>query len=118
MHTITAQQLRNNPDAAQQAADNAPVLITRAGQPPQVLMRYDEYQRISGEQRTIADVLLSLEHPDVSDSKLDIPPHRRTEKTALEALTPPPELAAALNNIELEIPPRSKAQRRPVDFEE
>ena len=37
---------------------------------------------------------------------------------ALEALTPPPELAAALNDIELEIPPRSKAQRRPVDFEE
>ncbi|EHM55633.1 hypothetical protein [Cardiobacterium valvarum] len=81
-------------------------------------MRYDEYQRISGERHTIADVLRSLEHPDVSDIKLDIPPHRRTEKTALEALTPPPELAAALNNIELEILPRSKAQRRPVDFEE
>ncbi|MFC0034387.1 hypothetical protein [Cardiobacterium valvarum] len=75
-------------------------------------MRYDEYQRISGERHTIADVLRGLE------SKLDIPPHRSTEKTALEALTPPPELAAALNDIELEIPPRSKAQRRPVDFEE
>ena len=116
MHTSTAQQLRNNPDAAQQAADNAPVLITRAGQPPQVLMRYDEYQRISGERHAIADVLLSLEHPDVSDSKLDIPPHRRTEKTALEVLTPPPELAEALADVDLDIPPRSKAQRRPVSF--
>lgn len=87
MHTITAQQLRNTPDAAQQAADNAPALITRTGRLPQVLMRYDEYQRISGERRTTADVLRSLDHPGVSD-------------------------------IEPDIPPRSKAQRRPVDFGE
>lgn len=35
---------------------------------------------------------------------------------ALEALTPPPELTEALADIELDIPPRSKAQRRPVSF--
>lgn len=35
---------------------------------------------------------------------------------ALEALTAPPELAEALADIELDIPPRSKAQRRPVSF--
>ena len=48
-------------------------------------MRYDEYQRISGERRTIADILRSLDHPGVSD-------------------------------IGPDIPPRSKAQRRPVSF--
>jgi hypothetical protein len=37
-------------------------------------------------------------------------------QTALEALTPPPELAEALADIELNIPPRSKRQRRPVNF--
>lgn len=37
-------------------------------------------------------------------------------KTALEVLTPPPELAEALADVEPDIPPRSKAQRRPVNF--
>ena len=37
-------------------------------------------------------------------------------QTALEALTPPPELAEALADIDLDIPPRSKRQRRPVSF--
>lgn len=36
-------------------------------------------------------------------------------QTALEALTPPPELAEALADVDLDIP-RSKAQRRPVSF--
>lgn len=37
-------------------------------------------------------------------------------QTALEVLTPPPELAEALADVELDIPPRSKRQRRPVSF--
>lgn len=37
-------------------------------------------------------------------------------QTALEALTPPPELAEALADVDLDIPPRSKAQHRSVSF--
>ena len=37
-------------------------------------------------------------------------------QTALEALTPPLELAEALADIGLNIPPRNKRQRRPVSF--
>lgn len=37
-------------------------------------------------------------------------------QTTLEAPTPPPELAEALADIELDILPPSKAQRRPVNF--
>jgi len=43
---------------------------------------------------------------------------QKAATSILQALTPSAELAAKLTDIELEIPPRSKAQRQPVNFTE
>ena len=85
MTTITSSEFNQNSSKAQKAAESAPVFITKRGKLSQVLMSYADYQRLTGKQRSAADILRGLEHPDVAD-------------------------------IELDIPPRSKAKRRPVDF--
>ena len=89
MTTITSSEFNQNSSKAQKAAESAPVFITKRGKLSQVLMSYADYQKLAG-----------------------------NRKSALEALTPPPDIAEAMEDIEFEIPPRSKAQRRPVDFED
>ena len=69
--------------------NNTPVFITTHGKMSHVLISYDEYRRLTGRLQN-----------------------------ALEALSPAAELAAKLEGVELEIPPRSTAQRPPVDFGE
>lgn len=86
MTTITSREFNQNASKAQKAAETAPVFITRRGELAHVLMNYAEYQKLTKQSKSAANVLLNLNHPDVAD-------------------------------IELDIPPRSKAQRRSVDFE-
>ena len=43
--------------------------------------------------------------------------HPKRQQSMLDALAALPDLAAELADIELEIPPRSTAQRRPVELD-
>lgn len=43
--TFTPFELRSNPEAAHEAANEAPVIITKAGKPAYVLVTVEEYQR-------------------------------------------------------------------------
>ena len=85
MTVITSREFNQNIGKAQKAALNAPVIITKRGNPTFVLMSYTEYER------KITPVF----------------------KSALEALAPTdPDVA----DIEFELQPRSRGQRRPVEF--
>lgn len=88
MTVMTSREFNQKTSLAQKHAQTAPVIITNRGKPMFVLMKYDDYQQ------------------------------SKPFRSALEALTPPPEIAEALAEIEFELQPRSRAQRRPVDFGE
>ncbi len=84
---MTSREFNQDLGKAKRQSLNEPVIITDRGVPKHVLMSYEVYQQITaGEFQSAYDWLCGLEHADVSD-------------------------------IELEIPPRSKAQRPPVEFD-
>ena len=88
-YTMNSREFNQHTTRAQKEADKAPVFITNRGRLVHVLLSYADYQKLAGK-----------------------------PQSALEALTAAPALAEAMADIELDIPPRSTAHRRPVDFGE
>ncbi|QIM62071.1 prevent-host-death protein [Pasteurellaceae bacterium Orientalotternb1] len=88
MTIISSREFNQHLSQAQKAAQLAPVIITNRGEPAYVLMSYAEYEK-----------------------QLQSKPFL----SALEALTPSDP---ALADIEFELQPRSRGQRRPVDLED
>ncbi|MCP1661242.1 type II toxin-antitoxin system prevent-host-death family antitoxin [Neisseria perflava] len=89
MQTMTSREFNQRTNEAQKAARRAPLLITQRGEPDLVVMSYQEYQKIADKPKTLLEVFQQAD----------------------------PELLAAVADIELEIPLRSTAQRRPVEFD-
>lgn len=89
MQTYNSREFNQKTSQAQKAARIAPVFVTNRGKPDLVLMSHAEYLRLAG----------------------------KTKSNALAAFTPPPDLAAELERIDFDIPPRSTAQRRPVELD-
>jgi len=85
---MTSREFNQHTYRAQQEAEKNPVVITNRGRPAHVLLSYADYQKLTGGRRSALEALQSLNYPDTAA------------------------------DIELEIPPRSKAQRQPVDFAE
>ena len=86
MKIITSREFNQNLGKAQKAALTAPVIITNRGEPAFVLMTYKNYA-----QRY----------------------QPKTFRSIGEALADPNPEAA---DVELELQPRSRGQRRPVEF--
>ena len=55
--TLSSRELNQDIGRAKLAARNGPVIITDRGKPVHVLLSYDEYQRIIGQQENIVDQL-------------------------------------------------------------
>lgn len=68
--TMTSRQLNHDVSSAKKAATTGPVIITDRGSPAHVLMTYEDFQRLSGQQRSIAD---ALSMPGLSDIEFDAP---------------------------------------------
>ena len=85
---MTSREFNQHTYRAQQEAEKSPVVITNRGRPAHVLLSYADYQKLTGGRRSALETLQSLNYPDTAA------------------------------DIELEVPPRSKAQRPPVDFAE
>jgi len=49
--------IRNTGKAAQRAAADGPVFITKDGHPSLVLLSFEEYQRLTGDRKTLLDWL-------------------------------------------------------------
>jgi prevent-host-death family protein len=68
--TLSSREFNQDTSRAKKAATEGPVFITDRGRPAHVLLSIEEYQRITGSRRKIADALAM---PGVSDIELDPP---------------------------------------------
>jgi len=68
--TLSSREFNQDTSRAKKAAAEGPVFITDRGRPAHVLLSIEEYQRITGSHRKIADALAM---PGVSDIELDPP---------------------------------------------
>jgi len=69
--TISSREFNQDSSGAKKAACNGPVFITDRGRPSHVLLTIDEFQRLTGKQESIAD-LLSMP-PEVANIDFDPP---------------------------------------------
>ena len=69
--TLSSRDLNHDVSRAKKAAMDGPVVITDRGKPSHVLMTYDEFQRLTGRQRSLLDALAM---PGLSD--IDFEPQR------------------------------------------
>ena len=80
--TLASREFNQDTSRAKKAASEGPVFITDRGKPAHVLLSIEEYQRITGKRRNIADLLAM---PGLADIELEIPP--RTERAELVDLS-------------------------------
>jgi prevent-host-death family protein len=73
--TLSSREFNQDTSRAKKAAAEGPVFITDRGRPAHVLLSIDDYRRLAGQRRNIADLLAM---PGLADVELDIPP--RTER--------------------------------------
>lgn len=76
--TLSSREFNQDTGRAKKAAAQGPVFITDRGEPAHVLLSIEEYRRITGGHRKIADALAL---PGVADIELEIPP--RSEKAGV-----------------------------------
>ena len=55
--TVTSRELNQDVGRAKKAALSGPVFITHRGKPAHVLLNIDDYQRLTGQRRSLADAL-------------------------------------------------------------
>ena len=55
--TLSSREFNQGTSEAKKAANNGPVFITDRGQPAHVLLRFEDYQRLTKQRRNIADAL-------------------------------------------------------------
>lgn len=67
--TLSSREFNQQVSRAKKAAEDGPVIITDRGEPAHVLLTFEEYQRLCGSQRKIAD-LLAL--PGMENEELDL----------------------------------------------
>ncbi len=68
--TLSSREFNQDTSRAKKAASAGPVFITDRGRPAHVLLSIEDYQRIIGGRRKIADALAM---PDRADIELDPP---------------------------------------------
>ena len=68
--TLSSREFNQGAGEAKRAANNGPVFITDRGRPSHVLMRFEDYQRLTKQRRNIADVLAM---PGVADIEFEPP---------------------------------------------
>ncbi|WP_297364072.1 type II toxin-antitoxin system Phd/YefM family antitoxin [Acidiferrobacter sp.] len=68
--TLSSREFNQDTSRAKKAASKGPVFITDRGKPAHVLLSIEDYQRITGGHRKIADVLAM---PGLADIELDPP---------------------------------------------
>ena len=77
--TLTSFELDQDVGRARKAALRGPVLITDGGLPAHVLLSFQEYQRLTGNRASIADLLAM---PGAEDVELAVPRLRDLPKSA------------------------------------
>lgn len=73
--TLSSRELNQDVTRAKKATKDGPVFITDRGRPAHVLLSFEEYQKLIGRHRNIAD---ALSMPGVEDIEFE-PPRARIE---------------------------------------
>lgn len=82
---MTSREFNQDLGRAKRESLREPIIITDRGAPKHVLMSYEEYQlMIQKKPQSAYEWLCSLEHADVSDIELDIPPRSTAQRPAVE----------------------------------
>jgi prevent-host-death family protein len=68
--TLSSREFNQDTSRAKKAASEGPVFITDRGKPAHVLLSIEDYQRITGGHRKIADALAM---PELADIEFDPP---------------------------------------------
>lgn len=68
--TITSREFNHDRGGAKKAAQKGPVFITDRGRPSLVLMTAEEYRRLTGKKKDLAELLFM---PGAEDIEFDIP---------------------------------------------
>ncbi len=68
--TLSSREFNQDTSRAKKAAGHGPVFITDRGKPAHVLLSIEDYQRLAGTRRKIADALAM---PGVADIEFDPP---------------------------------------------
>lgn len=64
--TLSSRELNQDVTRAKKAAKAGPVFITDRGRPAHVLLSFEDYQRLTGQRRNLADVLAMPDGVDVA----------------------------------------------------
>ncbi|MEM7209795.1 MAG: type II toxin-antitoxin system Phd/YefM family antitoxin [Pseudomonadota bacterium] len=64
--TLSSRELNQDLGRAKKAAQSGPVVITDRGKPAHVLLSFDDYQRLTTQQRSIVESI-AMTKPDNSD---------------------------------------------------
>lgn len=64
--TISSCAFDQDTDAARLAAESGPVIITDRGRPSHVLLRFEDYQKLAGAQRSLLDAVAQKEDDDIA----------------------------------------------------
>jgi prevent-host-death family protein len=68
--TLSSREFNQNSNRAKKAARDGPVFITDRGKPAHVLLSIEEYRKLTGQRRSIADALAM---PGAGDIEFDPP---------------------------------------------
>jgi prevent-host-death family protein len=68
--TLSSREFNQHVSRAKRAAEAGPVVITERGKPAFVLLRHDEYRKLTGRPRNLRELLVM---EDGDDIELDIP---------------------------------------------
>lgn len=71
--TLSSREFNQRASEAKRATNEGPVFITDRGRPAHVLMRFEDYQRLTQQRRNIADALAMTDMADMADIAFEPP---------------------------------------------
>jgi prevent-host-death family protein len=74
MKTMTSREANQDFSRAKREAKKGPVIITERGRPANVLLTYDEYQRLTGKPKSLLDLLAM---PGQEEVEFELPPRQK-----------------------------------------
>jgi len=83
---MTSREFNQDLGRAKRESMREPLIITDRGAPKHVLMSYEEYQQILAKEKpqSAYEWLCTLDHADVSDIDLDIPPRSKVQRPIVD----------------------------------
>lgn len=83
MTTMTSSEFTQHADTAQRQARHAPVVITDQGKPRLVLLDYEEYRRLKGPEKTLAQ-WFEQGNPEAADVDFPIEPRSTAQRPKVD----------------------------------